>query len=127
MNETGQAPVSVFVAGLLCRCPRCGRGKIYDGFLTVAEECGACELKLRAQDSGDGPAVLIIMLLGFVVVGLALFVEVTFEPPYWVHAVLWLPVIVIGSLALLRPLKAATIALHYKHDLLARRPGDPKT
>jgi uncharacterized protein (DUF983 family) len=127
LSETGYAPVSPLSAGLRCRCPRCGKGKLYDGFLTVAERCTFCGLDLRAQDSGDGPAVFVILLLGFVVVGLALWVEVTYMPPYWVHAVLWLPTIVVGALAMLRPLKALMVALHYKHDILDRRPGDPET
>ncbi len=89
----------------------------------MAERCATCDLDLREQDAGDGPAVFIIMILGFVVVGLALWVEVTFEPPYWLHAALWLPLIVGGSLGLLRPFKAFMVALHYKHGLLDRRRG----
>ena len=105
------------------RCPRCGRGKLYSGFLTVADRCGTCGLDLRAQDSGDGPAVFIVLIVGFIVVGLALYTEVTFSPPLWVHAILWLPVILGLAIGLLRPLKATMIALHYKHGLL----GGPGT
>lgn len=123
MSEDQYPPISPFVAGPLCRCPRCGRGRLFDGFLTVAEHCAACGLDLREQDAGDGPAVFIIMILGFVVVGLALWVEVKFQPPYWLHAALWLPLIVGGSLGLLRPFKAFMVALHYKHGLLDRRRG----
>lgn len=74
-----------------------------------------CDLDLRAQDSGDGPAVFVILILGFVVVALALMVEAKFEPPLWVHAALWSIVIVVGALALLRPFKATLIALQFKH------------
>ncbi len=94
---------------------------MFDGYLKVAERCAHCGLDLRAQDSGDGPAVFIILILGLVVVGLALWVEVMFSPPYWVHVVLWIPVILAGALAMLPPLKALMVALHYRHDLL--KPG----
>jgi len=105
--------VSPLRAGLLCKCPKCGRGKLYDGFLTVAPKCSCCGLDFSPFDSGDGPAVFIVMLLGFVVVGLALVVEVKFSPPLWVHMLLWIPLIVGGSLGLLRPAKALMVAAQY--------------
>ncbi len=108
-------PVSPFSAGLRCRCPRCGRGRLFDGYLEVAAHCDACGLDLSAQDSGDGPAVFVILILGFVVVGLALWVEVAFAPDYWVHVVLWPPIILGGALGLLRPSKGVLIALQYRH------------
>lgn len=107
-------PLSATRTGLACRCPRCGRGKLYDGFLTVTSKCSVCGLALSAHDAGDGPAVFIIMILGFVVVGLALWVEVTFSPPLWVHALLWPPLILGGALGMLRPLKGVMIANQYK-------------
>lgn len=107
--------VSPFAAGLTCRCPRCGSGKLFHGFLTVAERCEVCDLDLSAHDSGDGPAVFIILILGFVVVGLVLWVEMSFAPPLWLHAILWPPVILGGALAMLRPFKATLIALQFKH------------
>lgn len=102
-------------AGLACRCPRCGRGPLYSGFLTVAETCKSCGLALHRHDSGDGPAVFIILILGAVVVAMALWVEARFAPPYWLHLVLWPPVILGGALAMLRPLKGVLIALQYRH------------
>jgi uncharacterized protein (DUF983 family) len=99
----------------MCRCPACGQGRLYDGFLEIARRCDVCGLELSAQDSGDGPAVFVILILGFVVVGLALWTEVEFEPPFWVHALLWPPVILGGALLMLRPFKATLIALQYRH------------
>jgi uncharacterized protein (DUF983 family) len=108
-------PVSPLTAGLRCRCPRCGRGKLYDGLLTVAVTCSVCGLDLRAEDAGDGPAVFVVLILGAVVVGLAILVEVEFAPPMWVHLVLWTPVVFGGAILMLRPLKAWLIAMQYRH------------
>lgn len=119
MTAPSFPPLSPFKTGLAGRCPRCGRGSLFSGFLTVRPVCPACGLDLSAQDSGDGPAVFIIMILGFVVVGLALWVEIVFTPAIWIHILLWFPLTIGGSLALLRPFKGVMIALHYKHDLLS--------
>jgi uncharacterized protein (DUF983 family) len=112
-------PVSPFAAGLRCRCPRCGGGKLFQGILTVRERCGVCGLDLRAQDAGDGPTVLVIFGLGFVIMALVAFVELKYEPPWWLHAVLWPPLTVVGAVALLRPLKAVLIALQFRHRATA--------
>ncbi|MBX6321820.1 MAG: DUF983 domain-containing protein [Rhodospirillaceae bacterium] len=108
---------SPFSAGLRCRCPRCGQGRLFAGFLTVAERCSVCGLDLRKSDSGDGPAVLLIFFLGAVVVVLAIWIEIAYEPPMWVHAVVWPAVILVFALGLLRPLKAVMVALEYKHKI----------
>ncbi len=101
--------------GFACRCPRCGRGKLYKGFLTVADRCEACGLDLKKADSGDGPAVFMIFILGFLIVPLAVVVQLRFEPPMWVYAVVW-PLVILGlALGLLRPLKAVMIALQFRH------------
>jgi uncharacterized protein (DUF983 family) len=106
---------SLFLTALKCRCPRCGQGKLYDGLLQVARQCPECGLDLAAQDAGDGPAVFVVFILGAIVVALALLLEVLLAPPLWVHLVLWTPVIIGGAILLLRPLKAALIALEYRH------------
>jgi uncharacterized protein (DUF983 family) len=111
--------VPLLTLALLCRCPRCGRGRLFKGLLTVADRCAVCGLDLSAQDAGDGPAVFVILILGAVVVALAILVEAKLAPPLWVHAVIWPPVILAGAIALLRPLKAGLIALQYRHRLLS--------
>ena len=108
-------PVSPLKAGLSCRCPRCGGGKLFAGYLRVAEQCHQCGLDFTKVDSGDGPAVFIILIVGFIIAFSALIVEVKYEPSYWVHMVLWLPTILILSLGLLRPFKAILIVLQYHH------------
>jgi uncharacterized protein (DUF983 family) len=117
------APVSVLRAALACRCPRCGKGALFTGLLTVRPACPACGLDFSAEDAADGPAVFVILFLGLIVVGLAALVEIRFGPPLWVHAVLWTPVIVGGAILMLRPLKAGLIALQYKHDRLDSPPA----
>ncbi len=107
--------ISPLRAGLACRCPACGEGALFKGFLSVGDRCAVCGLDLAAEDSGDGPAVFIVLILGFVIVALALVVEVNFEPPLWVHALIWPPLILGGALLLLRPFKATMIALQYRH------------
>jgi uncharacterized protein (DUF983 family) len=105
-----------------CRCPRCGKGRLFAGPLKVRQACEICGLDLSEQDAGDGPAVFAILFLGMIVVGLAALVEIKFAPPLWVHLVLWTPLILAGALAMLRPLKAGLIALQYRHRLLGTRP-----
>ena len=101
--------------GLACRCPRCGRGQLFKGFLGLLERCPVCGLDYSKADAGDGPAVFVILILGAVVVFLALMVEVAYAPPLWVHAILWPPLILGGAIAMLRPMKATMIALQFRH------------
>jgi uncharacterized protein (DUF983 family) len=108
--------VSVLATGLACRCPRCGRGRLFQGFLKVVPKCPQCGLDLSQADSADGPAVFIIFIVGGLVVPLALLMEAWFSPPIWVHMVVWGPVILGASIALLRPAKAIMIALQFKHQ-----------
>jgi uncharacterized protein (DUF983 family) len=108
------APVSPVSAGLRCTCPRCGQGRLYDGVLTPAKRCMACGLDYAFIDSGDGPAVFVILILGFVIAGLALVVETAFEPPLWLHAIIWIPVVIAASLWALRVTKAFMIALQFR-------------
>jgi uncharacterized protein (DUF983 family) len=101
--------------GLACRCPRCGEGRLYAGFLSLRPNCTACGLDYAFIDSGDGPAVFIILIAGAIVVGAALIVEVKYQPPFWVHAALWGPLILATTLAPLRPMKSLLIALQFHH------------
>jgi len=114
--------VSVARAAFACRCPRCGEGRLFTGLLTVRAACPSCGLDFSAEDAGDGPQVFVILFLGLIVVGLAAWVELKFEPPIWVHMVVWTPLILGGAIGMLRPLKAGLIALQYRHDLLHSPP-----
>jgi uncharacterized protein (DUF983 family) len=105
-------------SALACRCPRCGKGRLFTGLLKVRQACEVCGLDLSAQDAGDGPAVFAILFLGMLVVGLAALVEIRFSPPVWVHLLLWGPLILVGAVAMLRPFKAGLIALQYRYRRL---------
>jgi len=112
LDHGGQSP---FATGLAGRCPRCGKGHLFQGFLNLAPRCNACGLDYAFADSGDGPAVFVILVGGLVVVALAFWVEAAYEPPLWVHAVLWIPAILVVTLGLLRPFKGVMVALQYRN------------
>ena len=101
--------------GLRGRCPACGEGRLFQGFLEVRPACEKCGLDYGFADAGDGPAVFVILLGGAIVVGAALATEVIYQPPYWLHAALWLPLILLVTLAPLRLIKGLLIALQYHH------------
>jgi uncharacterized protein (DUF983 family) len=108
-------PQPAFATGLRGRCPRCGEGRIFSGFLTVAPRCQVCGLDFSFADAADGPAVFVILIIGFIVAAAALLVEIAFSPPLWVHVVIWGPLVVVLCLGLLRPLKGVLVALQYVH------------
>jgi uncharacterized protein (DUF983 family) len=109
-------PLPPIATGIRCRCPRCGHGRLFDGYLTVREACDTCGLEICAHDTGDGPAVFIILILGAIVVPLVLWFETVFTPPLWVHTVLWGMVILGSTIALIRPLMGAMVALQFRHQ-----------
>jgi uncharacterized protein (DUF983 family) len=111
----------LFKIGLSCKCPKCRQGDLYKPGLTLSlrDKCEVCGLDLSKNDSADGPAVFLIFVLGFLLVPLALLLEVTLAPPLWAHAVIWTLAALAITLGALRPLKAYIIAIQYKY-----RPGD---
>ncbi len=109
------APPNTAIAILKGLCPRCGQGPLFHGYIAVQKECPACGLDYAIFDTGDGPAVFGILIVGAIVCGLALYVEFTFQPPLWVHAVLWIPLICILTAIFLRLSKSALLVLQYKH------------
>ncbi|WP_438749734.1 DUF983 domain-containing protein [Pararhizobium sp. O133] len=118
MNEDSAhfPPVDPVKAGLRGCCPRCGEGKLFDGFLKVKPACANCDLDLAFADSGDGPVVFVILIVGFIVVGAALWMEVNINPPLWVHFLLWIPLACGLSLVLMRMLKGVLINLQYRNN-----------
>lgn len=117
MHDTGEfPPVDPIKVGLQGCCPRCGRGKLFDGFLTLKPRCSACGLDYAFADAGDGPAVFVMLIVGFLIIGLALWFDSVFAPPVWLHALIWLPLTVIVSLLLLRKFKGIMVALQYRNN-----------
>jgi uncharacterized protein (DUF983 family) len=114
-DANNHPPPSPFTSGLKGRCPRCGKGKMFQGFLTLRPRCEVCGLDYAFADAGDGPAIFIILFAGFVVVGAALIVEALYRPPYWLHALLWGPLILAVTLLPLRAMKGLLIALQFHH------------
>jgi uncharacterized protein (DUF983 family) len=109
-------PLSTSISrGLRGRCPRCGEGVLFRGFLNLKPRCESCGLDYGFADAGDGPAVFVILLGGFLVVFAALITEVLYKPPFWLHALLWLPLILLVTLVPLRAIKGLLIDLQYHH------------
>jgi uncharacterized protein (DUF983 family) len=130
-NNTHQSPMaphatSPYQAGLACACPRCGKGALFKSpvSLDIRPACPECGLSYGFADSGDGPAVFAIFILGFVVLGLALLVQFKFDPPLWLLLALAVPVTLGFALGLLKPLKATLIALQYKNKAEQGRLAD---
>jgi uncharacterized protein (DUF983 family) len=102
------------VAALFGLCPQCGAKTLFGGVASFAPRCRACGLDYSRFNVGDGPAAFLIMVIGAVVVGLALWAEFSFDPPIWVHIVLWAPVITAATLGGLRITKAALLAAEFQ-------------
>ena len=104
------------LTGLLCRCPRCGEGKLFSGYLKLAPTCAICGLDLAFADSGDGPAIFVIFLVAPLVIILALVTGSLVSIAPWMHLVLWIPTTLILCLALLPPFKGVLVNLQFRHD-----------
>lgn len=116
MTQSKEPAVDPFRSGIVGRCPRCGKGKLFHGYLKVAESCDHCGLDYSFADAGDGPAVFVVLLVGFLVVGLALWLEVSYGAPLWLHLALWIPLTGLLCGVLLRAFKGVLINLQYKHN-----------
>ena len=99
--------------GLRAKCPACGQGTVFDGYLAVAPRCPHCHEALHHHRADDAPPYFTIFIIGHLVVPLALALELALRPAFWVHALIWLPVCLVGCLALLRPVKGALIAMQW--------------
>lgn len=104
---------SPFATGMAGKCPRCGQGRLFSGYITVRPRCDACDLDFSFADAADGPAVFLMFIIGFIVVGGALWLESYYQPPVWVHFVTWPSLTFVLTLLMLRPLKGVMIALQY--------------
>lgn len=115
------APVQVAFRGL---CPRCGAPTLFAGWLRFADKCTACGLDFSAFNVGDGPAALLILVLGGAIVAAAIMLELSLSPPFWVHLLIWIPLSAAAVVASLRVSKAALLALEYRNKAREARSGD---
>lgn len=123
MPITEPAIARVALRGL---CPRCGAPALFDGPVRFARICPACRLDFTAFNVGDGPAAFLTLGVGALVTLLAIIVELAFEPPFWVHLILWLPLtaaLVVGSL---RVAKGALLAAEYRNAAREGRIEGPR-
>ena len=107
--------VSPFTAGIRCRCPNCGEGRVFAGFLRFKDRCDACGADLTIADAGDGPSFFVMFAALIFIVPSAMFFEFAFRPPSWVHILIWPPITLAFSLFFLRPVKALLFALQWRH------------
>ena len=121
MTPAGPSPLLVAVRGL---CPRCGSKTLFGSVAGFAPSCRACGLDLADFNVGDGPAAFLILIVGALVVGLAITVELSFSPPWWVHFLLWLPLATAAVIFSLRVAKGLLLALEYKHRAQEGRIAD---
>jgi uncharacterized protein (DUF983 family) len=110
------APITPAQTALTGRCPRCGKGKLFGGIVSFAPACDRCGLDYSGFNVGDGAASFLILIVGAIVTGLAMWLELSRSPPWYVHVALWLPLTVILSLGLMRFAKALLLALEYRHS-----------
>ncbi len=121
MTKSTQPPIST---GLKGRCPVCGEGNLFDGYLKFAKRCEGCGADFEIEDAGDGPAVFVILIAGFVVIPLALAFQLITNAALWVTMLIWLPILVLFCLALLRPLRGIMFNLQWANHAREVRSDD---
>ena len=115
MSDPVYPPLSPLKTGVRCRCPRCGEGPLFQGYLTIRKECPNCGLDYGFADPADGPAFFVMTAIGMIVIAVFTWVEVAYHPPMWVHMVTVFPALIIGCLGALRPVKAWLVASQFFH------------
>jgi uncharacterized protein (DUF983 family) len=95
--------------GALGRCPVCGEGKLYSGYLKIVPRCAQCDAPLGQLRADDAPPYFTILLTGHILVPGVLWVEKMWQPPMWLHMVVWLPLFTVICMALLPPIKGAVV------------------
>jgi uncharacterized protein (DUF983 family) len=112
-NRPARKVMQAMTRGLLNRCPACGKGKLFQGYLTTVHACSACGEEIHHHRADDAPPYFTITIVGHIIVPGLLTVEVLYHPALWIHMVLWLPLTIILSLGLLRPIKGALVGLQW--------------
>jgi uncharacterized protein (DUF983 family) len=115
MDEEFQATSTPAITGIKGRCPRCQRGHLFDGLLKLAPRCEVCGLDYEFADPADGPAFFAMSIVAVPALAFALWLQFTYEPPLWMHLIVTVPLTLVGSLILLRPLKGWLVCSQYFH------------
>lgn len=115
LEPRAPARINPIRAGLLCRCPNCGKGKLFKGFLEVTDRCPVCDYDFSGLNTGDGAAIFVMQIAGGIVVFGALFVQVAYNPPIWAMLLVALPLVAGLSLGLMRPAKGVMVALQMRN------------
>lgn len=110
------APVAPGKTALTGCCPRCGKGRLFAGIIAFAPRCTVCGLDFRTFNVGDGAASFLILIVGAIVTGLAMWLELSREPPWYVHVLLWGPLALVLTLGFMRIAKGLLIALEFRHE-----------
>ena len=115
MSDPVYPPISPVKTGIRARCPRCGQGPVFKGYLSLRESCPECGLDYGFADPADGPAFFVMTAVGLVGMILLMAFDFIVHPPIWVHAVVTLPILVAMCMGCLRPFKAWLVAEQYVH------------
>ncbi len=121
-NPEGQ--VGIFRSAFFALCPRCAARGLFEGPVKFSQNCRGCGLDYSAFNVGDGPAAFLTMAVGAIVILLAMLVETAFHPPFWVHAMIWVPVTAGLTIGLLRMAKAALLISEYRNKAAEGITGD---
>ena len=122
--EPNKGRPSIAEAALFGCCPRCGARTLFEGPVKFADRCRACGLDLQRFNVGDGPAAFLILIVGGLVAGLAIWLQLAVEPAFWVHALLWIPLTTVLVLVGLRLSKAALLAAEFRNKAGEARGGE---
>ena len=114
MTKPAKITDTWFMRGLRGRCPACGEGPLFRRFMKVADHCERCGEPFRYHRADDFPAYLVIVIVGHILVPAAMYVEIAYSPPYWVHGLLWLPLVVGLAVGLLQPIKGLIVAMQWQ-------------
>ena len=102
-------------AGLAGRCPECGKGKLFKSFMAIAPSCSECGQDFSKADSGDGPAIFVMLVAGFIVIGSMLVIDTLYEPPIWLMLSIFLPLAIVLNIGMIRPFKGVLVTLQFHH------------
>lgn len=124
---SGSQAQKIWSVGMQCRCPRCGQGKLFRGFLTLAPSCESCGLSYAFADPADGPAFFVMMTMAIPVTAFGIWFELAYEPPIWAHLVLTVPILLLACIPILKPIKGLLVASQYMNRAEEGRLARPVT